>query len=73
MNKVFEGFLFRLLIPLMVGAVLYLQIYILHFFNYMEFSLSSVLVIMIPVILIFEIDRLVNHYFNNQKSQKTLK
>lgn len=72
MNKVFEGFVFRLLIPFIVGVILYIQVYILHFFNYMEFSLSGVIVIMIPVILIFEIDRIVNNYFN-KNSQRSLK
>lgn len=73
MNKIFEGFIFRFLIPLIVGGILYVQVYILHFFNYMEFSLMALVVMLIPVIFIFELDRRINIYYNNQANQKTLK
>lgn len=72
MNTIFEGFVFRLLIPLIVGAILYVQVYILHFFNNMEFSITGVTLMLIPVVIIFEIDRLVTRYFNHQIKRNTI-
>ncbi|MEM6379181.1 MAG: histidine kinase [Bacteroidota bacterium] len=73
MNKTLEGFTLRLLIPILVGIILYAQVYILHFFDNMDFNLFGVIVLIIPVIFIFEIDRLVNGYYNQRVKQKTFK
>ena len=60
MNKVFEGFVFRLLIPLIVGVILYTRkcTFCISLIIWSS-AFPELYVIMIPVILIFEIDRLV--------------
>ena len=56
----------RLIIPLLAGAILYAQIYILHFFDEMEFSVPTVLIFIAIVVIVFEIDLFISRKFQSR-------
>jgi len=56
----------RVIVPLLIGIVLYVQVYILHSFEDMQAGWVGVLVMLIPVLIIFEIDRKVTRYFQRR-------
>jgi len=64
--RLLEGTIWRLLVPIMLGVILYLQTYILHYFEDMEFGWDGILMMIFPVIIVFEVTRWVNHYFRKQ-------
>lgn len=55
--------LMRLIIPVLIGSILYWQVYILHSFEDMQAGWIGATVMLIPVLIIFEIDRRVTRYF----------
>lgn len=56
----------RLLLPFLIGTILYAQVYILHYFEDMQYSWTSFLVMLLPVLLIFEVDRQISRYFQKR-------
>lgn len=61
----------RLVLPLLIGTILYAQVYILHYFEDMQFGWLSFLVMLTPVLLIFEVDRQISRYFQRRTPQFT--
>lgn len=57
----------RLLIPIVLGLILYALVYILHFFSAMELSYAAAIIMIIPSLIIFEITRIA---FNKNKPRK---
>ncbi len=55
--------LMRIIVPVLIGSILYWQVYILHSFEDMQAGWIGAAVMLIPVLLIFEIDRRVTRYF----------
>lgn len=58
--------LMRIVIPVLIGSILYWQVYILHSFEDMQAGWIGATVMLIPVLMIFEIDRRVTRYFQRQ-------
>ncbi len=61
----------RLLLPFLIGTILYAQVYILHYFEDMQYGWTSFLVMLLPVLLIFEVDRQISRYFQKRTPQFT--
>lgn len=55
--------LMRIVVPILIGTILYWQVYILHSFEDMQAGWIGATVMLIPVLMIFEIDRRVTRYF----------
>lgn len=55
--------LMRIIIPILIGSILYWQVYILHSFEDMQAGWIGATVMLIPVLIIFEVDRRVTLYF----------
>ncbi|MBX2877090.1 MAG: histidine kinase [Saprospiraceae bacterium] len=58
--------LMRIVVPILIGSILYWQVYILHYFEDMQAGWIGATVMLIPVLIIFEIDRRVTRYFQRQ-------
>ncbi|MEM6799781.1 MAG: histidine kinase [Bacteroidota bacterium] len=61
-----EHGLVRILIPFLAGSLLYVLVYILHYFNEMDGHWLSFLTLTLPVILIFEVDHQITRYFQKK-------
>lgn len=59
----FQITLMRIIVPVLIGSILYWQVYILHSFEDMQAGWIGATVMLIPVLIIFEIDRRVTRYF----------
>ncbi|MDW3652017.1 MAG: histidine kinase [Bacteroidia bacterium] len=65
MFKAEQG-LVRLLIPFVIGTMLYVFVYILHYFNEMDSSWLGFFILTLPVILVFEIDHQITRYYQRK-------
>lgn len=68
MNKTQET-LIRVLFPLLIGIILYALVYILHYFEDMDAGWLGVFIMLIPVLIIFEIDRGITKHFQKRTEQ----
>lgn len=61
-----QNSLLRIVLPFILGSILFMQTFILHFFEHMNFSWTGVLIMIFPVLLIFEITRLITIYIQKR-------
>ena len=67
-----KKYLIRYIVPICIGIVMFIHIYILHLFERMSFSIAGVIAMIIPVLIIFEIDRMVTNYYQKKHLNKKL-